>query len=256
MDFSQPQVMGILNITPDSFSDGARFSEPASATAQLKKLIADGADIIDIGGESTGPGSPDVSVDEELKRVKPVIDYIHTQKLTDQVIFSIDTYKSRVAEYALAHGFAMVNDVTALRGDPNILKLLATRQPYVILMCSKDPTPRTTKKSVEYGDVIAAIKTFLSERIAMLIKAGFPKDKIIIDPGMGAFVSADPKYSYEIIDRLGELKTLGYPICVGPSRKSFLGGDISARDAKSWVIAKKALKNGASIIRMHQIKLS
>jgi len=246
--------MGILNITPDSFSDGGQFIEKLKIENRISKLIEEGADIIDIGGESTGPGSKDVSLEEEMSRVKPVIDYVFKQKLNKKVIFSIDTYKFEVAEYALRHGFQMVNDVTALRGDQKMIEVLMQYKPYVILMYSKDPTPRTTSKSVEYKDVMDTIKTFLSERISVLVKAGFPKDRIIIDPGMGMFVSAKPEYSFEIINRLKELTELGYPVCVGISRKSFLGGKVEERDQISAKWSLKAIKNGADIIRIHNIR--
>ncbi len=247
--------MGILNVTPDSFSDGGRFSEIQNSKFKIQKLIEEGVDIIDVGGESTGPGSKDVSLEEEMKRIKPVIDYVKGNNLTEKTLFSIDTYKSQVAEYALEHGFTMVNDVTALRGDPEMIGVLLKYQPYVILMYSKDDTPRTTTESVEYDDVMASVKTFLIDRISQLVEAGFPEDKIIVDPGMGMFVSADPKYSFEIIERLEELKSLGYPICVGVSRKSFLGGKLEDREQPSVDWSLKALQNGASIIRIHNVEL-
>lgn len=253
MDFSSPKVMGILNITPDSFSDGGQFNRLENAIAHLHKLIEDGADIIDVGGESTGPGSTDVSAEEELKRVKPIIDYIHEHKLHERVLFSIDTYKAPVAEYALANSFGMVNDVTALRGDPKMIEVLAKYQPYLVLMYSKDPTARTTREAVEYTDIIDTIKKFLFERIR-LAKKVLPTDHIIIDPGMGMFVSANPKYSWEIIDRLPELKLFGHPILVGPSRKSFLGSELKDRDEQSWAVARQSASKGASIVRMHVVR--
>lgn len=252
MDFSKPKIMGVLNITSDSFSDGGKYISDFGS--HISDLIKEGAGIIDVGGESTGPGSKDVSLEEEMKRVKPVIDYVAENKLTEKVLFSIDTYKSEVAEHALENGFQIVNDVTALRGDPAMIGVLVKYQPYAILMYSKDDTPRTTTEFVEYDDVIATIKTFLLERISTLVQAGFPEDKIIIDPGMGMFVSANPKYSFEIIERLGELKQLSYPILVGVSRKSFLGGKIEDRDPDSVKWSMKALQNGASILRIHNVK--
>lgn len=247
--------MGILNLTPDSFSDGGEFNTQESAIARIEDMIAQGADIIDIGGESTGPGSPNVSVEEELRRTKPIIDVIAEKKLTDKTLFSIDTYKASVAEYALENGFKMVNDVTALRGDPKMINVLLRYEPYVVLMYSKDPTPRTTKEAVEYDDVMASIKTFLLERVSTLVEAGFPEDKIIIDPGMGAFISSIPDYSFEVINRLEELKLLGYPILVGISRKSCLGGKMEDRDQPSVEWSLKAIKKGASIIRIHNVEL-
>lgn len=254
MDFSDPKIMGILNITPDSFSDGGRYNGEMSEV-RCQELLQNGADIIDIGGESTGPGSKDVSVEQELDRLKLVIDYISENKLYEKVIFSVDTYKSEVAECALSHGFGMVNDVTALRGDQKMLDILLKYQPYVVLMYSKDDSARTTSDFVEYDDVITTIKDFLQERIQLLLDAGFPKEKIIIDPGMGAFVSGDPKYSFEIIDRLSELRVLGCPILIGISRKSCLGGKLEDRDQPSVDWSLKAIKNGANIIRIHNVSL-
>ncbi|MBU0728061.1 dihydropteroate synthase [Patescibacteria group bacterium] len=253
MDFSKPQIMGVVNATPDSFSDGGDFYNIEDAKSQIQSLIKQGADIIDIGGESTGPGSSDVSLKVEMNRVAPIVDYIAENKLTEKALFSIDTYKAPVARYALEHGFQIVNDVTALRGDPDMIDVLVEYEPYIILMYSKDATPRTTSEKIEYDDVIASIKTFLIGRIVELVDAGFPEDNIIIDPGMGMFVSADPKYSFEIIERLLELKQLSYPICIGVSRKSFLGGKLEDREKPSVEYSLKALKNGASIIRTHNV---
>ena len=164
MNFDSPRIMGILNVTRVSFSDGGKYLGTKDYELRIKEMIEGGADIIDVGGESTGSGSKDVSLEEEMKRVKPVIDYVAENKLTEKVLFSIDTYKSEIVQYALEHGFQMVNDVTALRGDPNMIGTLVKYQPYVVLMYSKDSTPRTTTESMEYDDVIATIKTFLCIR--------------------------------------------------------------------------------------------
>jgi len=255
MDIPSPKIMGIVNVTPDSFSDGGAFLKEKDAEKQIQKLIKDGADIIDIGGESTGPKSPDVSLEEEMKRVKPVIDFIAKNKLAKKTQFSIDTYKAPIARYALENGFTMVNDVTALRGDPDMVDILVMHQPSVILMYSKDQTPRTTTDNTQYDDVIASIKSLLIGQLITLIDAGFPEEKIIVDPGMGMFISADPKYSFEIIDRLPELKQLGYPVCVGVSRKSFLGGRMEEREDSSVTWSIKAIQNGADIIRTHNVAL-
>jgi len=218
-------------------------------------LIEEGADIIDVGGESTGPGSFDIDLNEEIDRVKPVIDYVSEEKLTEKILFSIDTYKSEVADYALKHGFGMVNDVTALRGDLKMIEVLLKYKPYIVLMYAKDSTPRTTKDRVDYDDVIETVSDFLKERIDLLLKAGYPKDKIIIDPGMGMFVSAEAKYSFEIIERLSELKPAGYPILVGVSRKSFLGGKLEERDPVSVEWSLMAIQNGAAVVRVHDTKM-
>lgn len=254
MNFFDPKIMGILNVTPDSFSDGGQYFSFSDAALQIQELIKEGADIIDVGGESTGPGSADVALDEELRRVARLIELIDEQEIWRKVDFSIDTYKSEVAELALKSGFKIVNDVTSFRGDPEMLKVLVNYQPYVVLMYSKDDSPRTTTEKVDYDDVIASIKTFFTERISTLVQVGFPEEKIIIDPGMGMFVSADPKYSFEIIERLDELKSLGCPILVGVSRKSFLGGEVGERDQDSVKWSLKAVQKGASIVRMHNVK--
>lgn len=247
--------MGIVNVTPDSFSDGGSFYKEKDAEKQIQKLIKDGADIIDIGGESTGPESKGVSAEEEMRRIKPIIDFVVKNKLTKKAQFSIDTYKASVARYALESGFTMVNDVTALRGDADMMDVLITYQPQVILMYSKDKTPRTTNEKINYDDVVASIKSFLIGQIVSLVDAGFPEENIIVDPGMGMFVSADPKYSFEIIERLPEIKQLGYPVCIGPSRKSFLGGRMEERDNPSVTWSLKSIKNGADIIRIHNVAL-
>ena len=253
MEFDTPKIMGVLNITPDSFSDGSAEAMK-NYELRIKNLIDEGADIIDIGGESTGPDSKNVSLREEMNRVKPVINYIVENKLTEKVMFSIDTYKAPVARYALEHGFQMVNDITALRGDEEMIDTLLEFEPYIVLMYSKDNTPRTTAEEVNYDDVVANIKTFLIGQIVDLLDAGFPEEKIIIDPGMGMFVSSDPKYSFEIINRLPELQRFGYPVLIGVSRKSFLGGKLEDREKPSIEWSLKAIENGASIVRMHEVK--
>lgn len=247
--------MGILNATPDSFSDGGQFNEPEAALRRIREMIAQGADIIDIGAESTGPGSRDVETDHELARLKPIIETCYEEGLTNVTPFSIDTYKAPVAQYALEHGFRVVNDVTCLRGDSQMKDVLVQYKPYVVLMYSKDPTPRTTADKVVYEDVVGTISDFLTEQTSELLEAGFPRENVIIDPGMGAFISSIPDYSFEVIERLEELKELGYPILIGISRKSCLGGKVEERDQPSVDWSMKAIQNGASIIRIHNVKL-
>ena len=246
--------MGVLNLTPDSFSDGGHFNEAEKAIARIEEMIDQGADIIDIGGESTGPGSGEVSEQEELARIKAIVDTIAEMGLTSKAVFSIDTYKASIAEYALEHGFQMVNDVTALRADPKMIDVLVKYKPYAVLMYSKDPTARTTSDKMVYEDVVGTITDFLTEQTSELLEAGFPREKVIIDPGMGAFISSIPEYSFEVINRLEEIKKLEYPILVGISRKSCLGGKLEERDPASVKWSLKAIKNGASIIRIHNVK--
>lgn len=252
MNFFKPKIMGVLNITPDSFSDGGNFLDPKNAIQRIHEMIQEKADIIDVGGESSRPDSKSVPLTEEINRVKPVIDYIFKNKLFLKTAFSIDTTKAEVANYALAKGFTIVNDITALRSDKNMIKTILRNRPYIVLMYSKDATARTTKKDTSYNDVVSTIKKFLTKRINFAIHAGFPKNKIIIDPGMGAFVSNDPKYSFEIINRLAEFKDLRCPILIGISRKLFKG-TTTERDTASAKWSLTAIQNGASLIRVHDV---
>lgn len=210
----------------------------------------EGADIIDIGGESTGPGSKDVSEEEELKRVMPILKALRPKT---KLQISIDTYKSEVARQSLEAGADMINDVTGLRNDPEMAKIVAKYQCPIIIMYSKDETPRTTVKAVHYTDVIQTIGEFLAERIKYAKSEGIDEKNIIIDPGMGQFISSDPKYSIEIIERLKELaqKFPYQKILLGISRKSFLEGDLNERDKRAKPLTALAIQNGVSILRTH-----
>lgn len=251
---SKPLLMGILNVTPDSFSDGGEFANANDAVARAKQMIEEGADIIDIGGESTGPGSKDVSLQEEKRRVFSVFEKV--RKFSDTVLLSIDTWKSEIAKEAIRLGADMVNDVTALRGDPKMAKVCASAKVPVCLMYAKDKTSRTTRKSVQYDDVMATILQFLHERIEYAKAQGISEDHIIVDPGMGAFISGDPKYSFEVIRRFKELQSLGRPILISPSMKSYLGGKLEERREGSLAACAACAIAGASIVRMHDIQES
>lgn len=246
--------MGILNVTPDSFYDGGRFFNLKAAVGAAKEMIRQGADIIDVGGESTGPNSRSVEEKEELRRVIPVIKKIAPYAHKKGAFISIDTYKSEVARQAIEAGADIVNDVTALRNDPKMAEVIAKYNAPVVLMRAKDPTPRTTLKKIRYKDAMKTVKNFLKERADYAVKNGIKKTNIIIDPGMGMFVSAIPKYSFEILQKLPELKKLGFPILVGASRKSFLGGAPKDRLIPSIFTSLYALFQGADIIRVHDIK--
>lgn len=249
----QLQLMGILNVTPDSFSDGGQFFTVNQALHQAKKMLEEGANIIDVGGESSGPGSIDVTVAEELKRVIPVVKELR-QICGEQALISVDTYKSEVASQAIAAGARLINDVTALRGDEKMAGVLADAGVKVVLMYAKDKSARTTANPVEYEDVVKTIKSFLIARIEFAISRGVRRENIIIDPGMGAFVSANPKYSWEILARLREFEELGCPILIGASRKSFLGGELKERLKPGLRAAKIAVENGAQILRVHNVR--
>jgi dihydropteroate synthase len=248
-----PQIIGVLNVTPDSYFDGARWSSMDAALKRTEQMLREGADWIEIGGESTGPNSKNVSEQEEIYRTIPVIKEILNNWGSTRI--SIDTYKSAVAQEALACGVSMVNDVTAGRGDAGMFE--AARFAKLVLMYAKDPTPRTTVRPLQYEDVVATITKFLSERIDAAVRAGVPRDRMIIDPGLGHFVSSDPKYSFEIIARLAEFATLGCPILLSPSRKSFLAGpdNLPPADRLEGTIAASAIAvlNGATFIRTHDV---
>jgi dihydropteroate synthase len=245
------QIMGILNLTPDSFSDGGEFNKIKLAVNRAKQMQTEGADIIDVGGESTGPGSKEVSEEEELQRVIPTI--IALKKVL-KIPISIDSYKSSVVSQSLEAGVDMVNDISALRFDPDLASLIAKSDCKLVMMYSKDDSARTTIEAHEYQDVISHIKDFFTERLNFAEKNGISRDRIIIDPGMGQFISNNSRHSFEIIERLAELKSLGQEILLGISRKSFLGGKMEDRDKKALPFTSIAYINGASIIRTHDVK--
>lgn len=246
-----PLILGVLNLTPDSFSDGGKYNDLDSALARAEDLEKQGADFLELGGESTGPNSKFVSAQTELKRVLPVLKVL--RKKTQLPIF-IDTYKAKVAAAALASGAHGINDVTALRGDPRLVAVLAQAKCPVVLMFAKDATPRTTIYPQHYSDVLAVIKKFLRERVAFATQNKIKREQIIVDPGLGHFISSEKQYSYEIIARLSELQELNCPILLGISRKSFLGGELKNRDERGLPLTGVAYLNGASIIRTHAVQ--
>jgi dihydropteroate synthase len=250
-----PLIMGILNVTPDSFSDGGEYNELDNAIKHFDEMVEYGANIIDIGGESTGPGSKDVSEKDEIARVIPVLKEV--RKRSD-ILISVDTYKAEVAKRALDVGADIINDVLAFRGDGDIAGTLANYDNQIIIMYSKDANGRTTGEAREYTDVIKYIKDFFAERIEFAEKKGISRDRLILDPGQGAFVSSIPKYSLQILKHLDEFKSFGLPIMVGPSRKSFIGQTLKLplheRCEGSCACAAIAVMNGANIVRVHSVK--
>lgn len=251
MNLARLQIMGVLNLTPDSFSDGGEFNTSKKALKQAKKLQKDGADIIDIGGQATGPGSKEISTNEELKRVIPVLKEL---KKHLKIPISIDTFNSKVAKEALKNGADIINDITALRGDKNMAKIIAKYSCPLIMMYSKDKSARTTAKNKDYKDITKTISQFLEERISYAKSQGIKAEQIIIDPGMGHYLSSNPSYSYEVLLKLQELQKLNQPILIGLSRKSFLGGELSKRDQFGQGPSAIAYLNGARIIRTHDVK--
>ncbi len=238
------QIMGILNVTPDSFSDGGRF-DSEDLVAVARQMVKDGATSLDIGGESTGPDSVDVSVEEELRRVVPAVEAVRAA--LPNITISVDTWKSEVAEAALAAGATMINDITAGRGDERIFDVVAKYGAPICLMYSKDNSARTTCEDVQYDDVMKTVKDFLKMRIELAEAKGVRE--FIVDPGMGAFISADPAYSWELIDRIEELQELGWPILVGTSRKSFVGED----KLGGTLATTLALQGKVDILRVHDV---
>jgi dihydropteroate synthase len=246
----RPAVMGVLNVTPDSFSDGGRFLDSNVAVEHGRRLASEGASLVDVGGESTRPGAAPVSVDEELRRVTPVL-----EGLTG-VPLSIDTTKAIVARRALELGAELVNDVTALRGDPELAGVVAERNAFVCLMHMQGE-PRTMQVAPRYDDVVSEVLGFLEERIAFAVGEGIAEDRICVDPGIG-FGKA-PDHNLELLRRLDELGSLGRPVLVGASRKSTLGkmlGDPGAAQgtlAASLAAAVAAYERGAWMIRAHDV---
>jgi dihydropteroate synthase len=244
------KIMGIVNATPDSFSDGGLYLDAEAAIARGRELAAQGADWVDVGGESTRPGAEAVSADEERRRTEPVV----TALAGEGIAVSIDTSKAAVAEAALDSGATMVNDVTALRGDPDLAGLCAERGTEVVLMHMLG-TPRTMQKDPRYDDVVTEVKEFLAERIEAAVAAGIAKERIRVDPGIGFGKTAD--HNVELLRRLGELRDLGRPIVVGTSRKSFIG-KLSGREVGERLggtIAANVLAaaNGAEMLRVHDV---
>lgn len=242
-------VMGAINVTPDSFYDGGRFADPERAIARARTMIAEGADIIDVGGESTRPGADPVSADEELRRVLPVVEAL----ARDGAEVSIDTYKPEVARAALEAGARTINDVTGLR-DPAMIEAAKAHKAAVVVMHMRG-TPKTMQEQTEYEDVVLEVKAYLREKAGEARAAGI--EEVIVDPGLGFAKTA--AHNFQILRRLGEVCALGYRVLVGPSRKSFLGAACAGAPPEERLEAGLAAvtiaaMNGASIVRVHDVK--
>lgn len=249
------QIMGILNLTPDSFSDGGQIANPEQFLQIAEQMLIDGATILDLGAEASGPNSINISEEVEINRLIPSLKLLNQLKQKYQFQISIDTYKSKVAELALQNGANIINDITALRQDPQMADLLAKIDCPAILMYSKDNTPRTTNTPTEYQDVMQTIIDFFEERITYAKSQGITPDNLILDPGMGAFISSIPDYSYQILKELPRLKKhFNLPILIGTSRKSMHPFPLQDRLIPSIITATLAIQNGADIIRVHDVK--
>jgi dihydropteroate synthase len=243
--------MGVLNVTPDSFSDGGCFLDPGKAAEQALRMTEEGADIIDIGGESSRPGAKSVSAKEEIDRVMPVIRKL---RKTLDVSLSIDTCKSEVASEALEEGVSIVNDITALRGDPGMARTIARFDAGAIFMHMRG-TPGTMQDSPGYDDVVSEIIAYLSGSIELAVRAGIDEKKIIIDPGIG--FGKKLEHNLAIINNLRRLEELKKPILVGTSRKSFIG-ELTGKETGGRIYGTAAsvvlaVMNGAEMIRVHDV---
>jgi dihydropteroate synthase len=243
--------MGVVNVTPDSFSDGGVNFDPADAVVSARRLLAEGAAIVDVGGESTRPGAVAVSADEELRRVVPVLEQLSGEPV------SIDTSKAEVAARALELGAELVNDVTALRGDPAMADVVAQSGAYLCLMHMQGE-PRTMQADPRYEDVVSEVAAFIEERLHAAVAAGIAEERICLDPGIGFGKTVEQ--NFELVRRLDQLTGLGRPVVVGFSRKSSLGkllGDPNATTgtlAASVGAAVAAYERGATILRVHDVR--
>ena len=244
-------LMGVLNVTPDSFSDGGDWMDPVRALRHARSMVRQGADVIDVGGESTRPGARAVRADEELRRVVPVIEALAAEK----ILVSVDTSKAAVARAAFRAGAKILNDVTALRGDRAMGRAAADAGVAAILMHMKG-TPRTMQRNPAYGDVVKEIIGFFRKILTNAWSAGIERDKIILDPGIG--FGKLPEHNLEILRRLDEFRALGRPLAIGTSRKSFIGRALGRRvdDRVSGTAATvaAAILRGADVVRVHDVR--
>jgi dihydropteroate synthase len=249
--FPRPSVMGVVNVTPDSFSDGGVNFAADDAVASARRMLHEGATIVDVGGESTRPGAEPVSADEELRRVVPVLERLQG------VPVSIDTAKAEVARRALELGAELVNDVTALRADPDLAGVVADGGAYLCLTHMRGE-PRTMQLDPRYDDVVADVGRFLDERLSFAVSEGIPETLICLDPGIGFGKTVE--HNFELLRRLDELVALGRPIVVGISRKSSLGKLLGDPEAKTGTVAASvgaavaAYERGATILRVHDVR--
>ncbi|HVQ12515.1 MAG TPA: dihydropteroate synthase [Vicinamibacterales bacterium] len=247
-------VMGVINVTPDSFSDGGLFRDSAHAVEAGMQMVADGADLLDVGGESTRPGAQALDAAEERKRVLPVIEGLASKV---NVPISIDTYKASIAKAALEAGATMVNDISGLRYEPDLAQVVARSRAPIILMHTRGRSKDMYKQAV-YNEVVDEVLDELRESIAFAGGAGIARDAVLVDPGLG--FAKEPMHSYEVLGRLGEFSDLGRPIVVGPSRKGFLTRalprEISAteRDWPTAAAVTAAVMAGAHIVRVHAVR--
>jgi len=246
-------IMGILNITPDSFSDGGKYFNQADAYDRAMRLIEEGADILDVGGESTRPGSDPLPLQEELDRILPVISRIASES---QIPISVDTYKAETARHAIEAGAYLVNDISGLSFDPAMASVVAERDAMVCIMHIQG-SPKNMQINPMYEDVVCDIKKWLTRQADYGVSQGIPQDHIIIDPGIG--FGKTTKHNLEILRRLNEFREMGYPVLIGTSRKSFIGkilGGLPPEERMEGTAASVAISiaKGANIVRVHDVR--
>lgn len=253
-DGPPPWVMGVVNVTPDSFTDGGLYLDADSAVAQGRALVAAGADVIDLGGAATGPGTGPIPAQEEWGRLAPVV-----AVLAPEALLSVDTYRAAVAGAALDAGVRMVNDMSATRADPGMIPLVAERGVPLVLGYAKDaPLPHVRPGAPAYGDVVRDVGDVLAGRVDACLAAGIAAERLFVDPGLGGFVSPDPGHSWAILERIGEMVERFRPVrvMIGTSRKSFLGGAKAARDPMSQLTGLLAAHKGVVMMRTHDAAMA
>jgi len=251
LDLSKPQVMGILNVTPDSFSDGGRFTKPEKALRQAEIMILEGASIIDVGGESTRPGADAVPAEKELDRVVPIIEALNKRF---DVVISVDTNKAQVMDAAVTAGAGLINDVNGLRNEGAVDTVAKLNVP--VCLMHMQGNPGTMQQNPHYSNVVQEVCEFLIQRVAACVEAGMKRENIMIDPGFGFGKTLE--HNCELFAKLTQLQALSLPILIGVSRKSMFGAmfdrDVEQRVVPSVVSAILAVQKGASILRVHDVK--
>ena len=252
LSLDRPLVMGVLNVTPDSFSDGGRYLDPGAALERARQMLAEGADIVDIGGESTRPGAAAVEEREELERILPLVEAVAALGAP----VSADTRKTVVMRAAIAAGASMINDVSALRGAGALEAIAGAPAPVAICLMHMRGEPETMQQDVSYTDVVGEVRAFLAARAALCASAGVAPERIVVDPGFG--FGKTVAHNLELLRRLPEFASLGYPVLVGLSRKSTLGAltgrDPGERLPASIAAALSAVARGANIVRAHDVR--
>jgi dihydropteroate synthase len=249
-----PWLMGVVNVTPDSFTDGGRYLASPAALEHARQLLADGADVLDVGGESTAPGSRPITSDEELLRIEPVV-----RALAHDAILSIDTYHAATAARCIELGARIINDVSALRADPEMAAVARDLGPVLVMMHAKDgPLPHATDRPVRYEDVVREVGDWLAARVDAALAAGIDADQLVLDPGWGRFLSLEPADSWEMLARFDELvaRFTPIPLMIGISRKGFFGVPMAERDPLSQLTSLVAAQRGAALIRTHHVRMA